>query len=183
MKHYPLPWFNIQNINKLIVSYWTYLWGRERRRRRRVKGMAMASATIRQQSVCLNVRLRGLNFHVPPQPSQYSIIPIYHNTHHSSMLCTRLHLTVVPKASARSLGPASPPTDDDGVSLGTMKLPVNIDLQRFDSLLFQVYYLHKAFNHFIFLFTYILVWSANNTIYSEFKFLINYTKLCTSDNQ
>ncbi|XP_004515213.1 uncharacterized protein [Cicer arietinum] len=99
--------------------------------------MAMASATIRQQSVCLNVRLRGLNFHVPPQPSQYSIIPIYHNTHHSSMLCTRLHLTVVPKASARSLGPASPPTDDDGVSLGTMKLPVNIDLQRFDSLLFQ----------------------------------------------
>lgn len=31
--------------------------------------------------------------------------------------------------------------DDDGVSLGTMKLPLDIDLERFDTLLFQVIFL------------------------------------------
>lgn len=101
--------------------------------------MAMVSGSIRQQSVCMSVQLRGtgLNSHVP-LPSQHSLIPSYHNnTHHSLVLHSRFHLTVAaPKASAGSYSP----TDDDGVSLGTMKLPVNIDLQRFDSLLFQVYY-------------------------------------------
>ncbi|KEH42000.1 hypothetical protein MtrunA17_Chr1g0178341 [Medicago truncatula] len=98
--------------------------------------MAMVSGSIRQQSVCMSVQLRGtgLNSHVP-LPSQHSLIPSYHNnTHHSLVLHSRFHLTVAaPKASAGSYSP----TDDDGVSLGTMKLPVNIDLQRFDSLLFQ----------------------------------------------
>ncbi|KAK2454709.1 hypothetical protein QL285_002245 [Trifolium repens] len=94
-----------------------------------------SSSSIRQQSVCSSVKLRGtkLNSHLP-LPSQHSLIPIYHNTHPSPVLRTRFHLTVVvPKASSGSYSPA----DDDGVSLGTMKLPINLDLQRFDSLLFQ----------------------------------------------
>jgi hypothetical protein len=111
------------------------------------KGMTMvsgSSSSIRQQSVCSSVKLRGtkLNSHLP-LPSQHSLIPIYHNTHPSPVLRTRFHLTVVvPKASSGSYSPA----DDDGVSLGTMKLPINLDLQRFDSLLFQV----NPFTHFIF---------------------------------
>ncbi|CAJ2672743.1 unnamed protein product [Trifolium pratense] len=99
--------------------------------------MTMVSgSSIRQQSVCSSVKLRGtgLNFHLP-LPSHHSFIPIYHNTTHpSTVLRTRFHLTVVvPKASSGSYSPAN----DDGVSLGTMKLPINLDLQRFDSLLFQ----------------------------------------------
>ncbi|XP_058771253.1 uncharacterized protein LOC131644711 [Vicia villosa] len=90
-------------------------------------------------SRCLNlsVNLRGTRFnsHVP-LPSYHSLIPIFHNNIHPlPVLRTSFHLTaVVPKASA---GSYSSTDGDDGVSLGTMKLPVNIDLQRFDSLLFQ----------------------------------------------
>ncbi|CAI8602429.1 unnamed protein product [Vicia faba] len=88
-------------------------------------------------SRCLSINLRGTGFnpHVP-LPSQHSLIPIFHNNiHPSPVLRTSFHVTVVaPKASARSY---SSTDDDDGVSLGTMKLPLNIDLQRFDSLLFQ----------------------------------------------
>lgn len=96
----------------------------------------MAMTTI---SRCLSVNLKETRFnsHVPLPPSQHSLIPIFHNNiHPSPVLRTRFHLTVVvPKASA---GSYSSTDDDDGVSLGTMKLPVNIDLQRLDSLLFQV---------------------------------------------
>ncbi|KAJ1385762.1 hypothetical protein SESBI_41363 [Sesbania bispinosa] len=93
--------------------------------------MAMACGSLMH---CVYLKLTGLNSHVPL--SSPSPIPIYHNTHPSLVLRNRFHLTTVPKASAGSDGPASP-TDDDGVSLGTMKLPFNTDLQRFDSLLFQ----------------------------------------------
>ncbi|WJX17929.1 hypothetical protein P8452_07786 [Trifolium repens] len=96
----------------------------------------VSSSSIRQQSVCSSVKLRGtrLNSHLP-LPSNHSLIPIYHNNIHPfPVLRTRFHLTVVvPKASAGSYSPAN----DDGVSLGTMKLPINLDLQRFESLLFQ----------------------------------------------
>ncbi|KAK9290574.1 hypothetical protein L1049_008744 [Liquidambar formosana] len=48
------------------------------------------------------------------------------------------HLTAVPKASPENEG-IVPSNDDDGegVSLGTMKLPLDTDLQRFEILLFQ----------------------------------------------
>ncbi|XP_061353455.1 uncharacterized protein LOC133298214 [Gastrolobium bilobum] len=99
--------------------------------------MAMACGIVRQ---CVYVS--GVNFHVPLSSPSSSLIPIHHNsTLHSSVLRNRIHLTAVPvpipKASARNDGPVSPNTDDDGVSLGTMKLPLDTDLQRFDSLLFQ----------------------------------------------
>lgn len=49
----------------------------------------------------------------------------------------RCLLVPVPKASPEGSG-AGPAGDDDGVSLGTMKLPPNTDLSRFETLLFQV---------------------------------------------
>ncbi|CAA6660646.1 unnamed protein product [Spirodela intermedia] len=45
-------------------------------------------------------------------------------------------LVPVPKASPEG-DDAGPAGDDDGVSLGTMKLPPNTDLTRFETLLFQ----------------------------------------------
>jgi hypothetical protein len=115
----------------------------------------VSSSSIRQQSVCSSVKLRGtrLNSHLP-LPSNHSLIPIYHNNiHPSPVLRTRFHLTVVvPKASAGSYSPAN----DDGVSLGTMKLPINLDLQRFESLLFQV----NPFTHFI-VYCYVNYWQTS----------------------
>lgn len=99
--------------------------------------MAMACGSSIRQSVY--VKLSGVNFHVPP--SSPSLIAIQNNTRSSSVFRNRFNLTVVTKASA-----SANPTDDDGVSLGTMKLPINTDLQRFDSLLFQV----QILNHFIY---------------------------------
>jgi hypothetical protein len=115
----------------------------------------VSSSSIRQQSVCSSVKLRGtrLNSHLP-LPSNHSLIPIYHNNIHPfPVLRTRFHLTVVvPKASAGSYSPAN----DDGVSLGTMKLPINLDLQRFESLLFQV----NPFTHFI-VYCYVNYWQTS----------------------
>nr|KYP73897.1 hypothetical protein KK1_006555 [Cajanus cajan] len=93
----------------------------------------MASCSSIGQSVY--PRVSGANFHLPT--SSPSLVPIHHNSHTHSFLKLRnpIHLTTLPKASARTDGPTA--TDDDGVSLGTMKLPVDTDLQRFDSLLFQ----------------------------------------------
>lgn len=54
-----------------------------------------------------------------------------------SSKCNRI---AVPKASS-SAGRISPVGDDEeGVSLGTMKLPANIDVARFETLLFQVHF-------------------------------------------
>ncbi|CAA2957734.1 uncharacterized protein LOC111403100 [Olea europaea subsp. europaea] len=47
---------------------------------------------------------------------------------------SKLNLTAVPKASPDGILPID---DEDGVSLGTLKLPSNTDLSRFESLLFQ----------------------------------------------
>lgn len=99
--------------------------------------MAMACGSSTRQSIYLRV-MNGVNLNVPLSSPSLIPISIYHNTHPSPVLRNnRFHLTAVPKASPGSGGLASP-TDDDGVSLGTMKLPINTDLQRFDSLLFQV---------------------------------------------
>ncbi|KAK7345314.1 hypothetical protein VNO77_15916 [Canavalia gladiata] len=92
-----------------------------------------------RQSVYPSPRVSGIgmDFHLPLS-SPSSFIPfIYHNTltHPSSFLRlrNRIHLTpLLPKASADASF-----DNEDGVSLGTMKLPFDTDLQRFDSLLFQ----------------------------------------------
>ena len=94
--------------------------------------MACSSSTM--QSVY--PRVSGANFHVPL--SSPSLVPIYNNNLSFSKLRNSIHLAAVPlppltKASAGNGGPT-----DEGVSLGTMKLPLDTDLQRFDSLLFQV---------------------------------------------
>lgn len=71
-----------------------------------------------------------------------------------------LIVKLVGKAS-QGKGDITPAADDpeNGVSLGTMKLPSNTDLQRFETLLFQVLYLH----FFIFLDLYIFcVANVNN---------------------
>ncbi|TKY53114.1 hypothetical protein E2542_SST24637 [Spatholobus suberectus] len=92
----------------------------------------MACGSIRQS---VYPRVSGANFHVPLYSP--SLVPIYHNSHSFSKLRSPIQLvpppSSLPKASAGNDGP----TDDDGVSLGTMKLPFDTDLQRFDSLLFQ----------------------------------------------
>ena len=51
----------------------------------------------------------------------------------------RARLAVKPPRAASGKGGIVPASDDDdGVSLGTVKLPGNIDIARFESLLFQV---------------------------------------------
>jgi hypothetical protein len=51
----------------------------------------------------------------------------------------RARLAVKPPRAAPGKGGIVPARDDDdGVSLGTVKLPGNIDIARFESLLFQV---------------------------------------------
>ncbi|KAF3441631.1 hypothetical protein FNV43_RR15546 [Rhamnella rubrinervis] len=56
-----------------------------------------------------------------------------------SKLSLRGNLTATPKASTEGSGivPADDNLAEDGVSLGTLKLPSNTDIQRFESLLFQ----------------------------------------------
>ncbi|XP_031252102.1 uncharacterized protein LOC116109991 [Pistacia vera] len=54
-----------------------------------------------------------------------------------SVLLGRQKLSPVPKSSQQNDSVVPPEDDEDGVSLGTMKLPLDTDLQRFDSLLFQ----------------------------------------------
>ncbi|KAF5473884.1 hypothetical protein F2P56_005837 [Juglans regia] len=53
-------------------------------------------------------------------------------------LSCRRSLTSVPKSSPESDGIVPADDAEDGVSLGTLKLPSNTDLQRFETLLFQV---------------------------------------------
>lgn len=52
-------------------------------------------------------------------------------------------LSALSKAS--SADSISPVDDEDGVSLGTMKLPSDTDVARFETLLFQVVYMSKCF--------------------------------------
>ena len=55
----------------------------------------------------------------------------------------RARLSVKPPRAASGKGGIVPASDDDdGVSLGTVKLPGNIDIARFESLLFQVSLVH-----------------------------------------
>ncbi|KAK7278687.1 hypothetical protein RJT34_23722 [Clitoria ternatea] len=101
--------------------------------------MAMACGSIKQ-SVHPRERVSARNFHAPI--SSPSVIPIhYPKAHLSSFFCNPIRLSAVtlllPKASPNDGFPSPGASDDDGVSLGTMKLPLDIDIQRFDSLLFQ----------------------------------------------
>lgn len=57
-----------------------------------------------------------------------------------SVLLGQQNLIPVPKSSQPNDSVVPSEDDENGVSLGTMKLPPNTDLQRFDSLLFQVFY-------------------------------------------
>ncbi|OIW12180.1 hypothetical protein TanjilG_28588 [Lupinus angustifolius] len=90
-------------------------------------------------SIRHNVCLTQLNFHTPL--SSPPLFPVCYYHHRSSPLRHRIHIKALPVVTARASAVndgAAFPSDEDGVSLGTMKLPFNIDLQRFDSLLFQV---------------------------------------------
>ncbi|BAT95901.1 hypothetical protein LR48_Vigan197s000400 [Vigna angularis] len=91
----------------------------------------MACGSIRMS---VHLRVSGFHFHVPL--SSASLLPIHHNSDSFSKLRNLIRLgatpLLLPKASARNDGPT-----DDGITLGTVKLPLDTDLQRFDSLLFQ----------------------------------------------
>ncbi|MED6182150.1 hypothetical protein PIB30_025867 [Stylosanthes scabra] len=100
--------------------------------------MAMAcgsSSTLRN-----TLFLSGFNSQLPLSSS--SSLIHFSNSHRSCVLLITRHIhnltPEVPILVARaSPGNGGTTEDDDGVSLGTMKLPLDIDLQRFDSLLFQ----------------------------------------------
>ncbi|KAE9612385.1 hypothetical protein Lal_00037339 [Lupinus albus] len=94
----------------------------------------MAITCSIRHSMCLT----QLNFHTSlSSPSHFPVCYYHHRSsplrHHNYVKALPV---VVAKASAVK-GGADLPSDEDGVSLGTMKLPLNIDLQRFDSLIFQ----------------------------------------------
>ncbi|KAK7392636.1 hypothetical protein VNO78_21080 [Psophocarpus tetragonolobus] len=80
-------------------------------------------------------RVSGANFHVPI--SSPFLLPIHHNSHSFSKLRNPIHLAPPPLLPSPKASPVNGGPTDDGVSLGTMKLPLDTDLQRFDSLLFQ----------------------------------------------
>lgn len=67
------------------------------------------------------------------------------------------NLAAVSKAS--STDSISPVDDEEGVSLGTMKLPSNTDVARFETLLFQVI-LHAKKLHFLIFFIPLLLYCA-----------------------
>uniref|UniRef100_A0A2P2IPT9 Uncharacterized protein MANES_08G027600 n=1 Tax=Rhizophora mucronata TaxID=61149 RepID=A0A2P2IPT9_RHIMU len=52
----------------------------------------------------------------------------------------RKYVVLVAKSSQEKDGIVAADDDGNGVSLGTMKLPLDTDLERFETLLFQVYY-------------------------------------------
>ncbi|KAI3987137.1 hypothetical protein MKX01_036927 [Papaver californicum] len=80
--------------------------------------------------------------HVPSRSSsslhQFSTQQIqFTNSHFSTQYSTKLSNRIPPvvlKATSKIIVQAD---SEDGVSLGTMKLPANIDIPRFESLLFQ----------------------------------------------
>ncbi|KAF6169251.1 hypothetical protein GIB67_013681 [Kingdonia uniflora] len=78
--------------------------------------------------------------HVPSSPRHFKCIAGRFLTSHQSSYKLTVeytsprNYTFVSKASSAD----TLRSDDDGVSLGTMKLPSNIDIPRFESLLFQV---------------------------------------------
>ncbi|XP_072063055.1 uncharacterized protein [Arachis hypogaea] len=106
--------------------------------------MAMACGSC--SSLRHTMFLSGFNSQLPLSSSSPSSLIHFSNSNRSCMLLINRqihHLTpevpvLVARASPGNDGATSPDDDDDGVSLGTMKLPSNTDLQRFDSLLFQV---------------------------------------------
>ncbi|ESW16527.1 hypothetical protein PHAVU_007G163900 [Phaseolus vulgaris] len=91
----------------------------------------MACGSVRQS---VWRRMSGFHFHLPL--SSASLLSVHHTSYSFPKLHNLTHLAATPspllKASARNDG-----LTDDGVTLGTVKLPSNTDLQRFDSLLFQ----------------------------------------------
>ncbi|KAL4339079.1 uncharacterized protein [Arachis hypogaea] len=105
--------------------------------------MAMACGSC--SSLRHTMFLSGFNSQLPLSSSSPSSLIHFSNSNRSCMLLINRqihHLTpevpvLVARASPGNDGATSPDDDDDGVSLGTMKLPSNTDLQRFDSLLFQ----------------------------------------------
>jgi len=125
----------------------------------------MACGSIRMS---VHPRVSGFHFHVPL--SSASLLPIHHNSDSFSKLRNLIRLaaapSLLPKASPRIDGP----TDyDDGVTLGTVKLPVDTDLQRFDSLLFQVTKQHiQSIKYNTFKYLHIILW-----IFLEILVLIN----------
>lgn len=60
-------------------------------------------------------------------------------TRHSEFSGGQQRLTPVMMSSQQKDVAVLSDDDEDGVSLGTLKLPANLDLQRFESLLFQVH--------------------------------------------
>ncbi|KAL6998028.1 hypothetical protein U1Q18_008152, partial [Sarracenia purpurea var. burkii] len=97
-----------------------------------------ASATVRQL-----LQTCAKNSHFQSSPSW--ILPcssLLFKTKHSRQFSTLIvsghrDLTAVSKATAGVGGTSPAEEDDDGVSLGTMKLPLDTDLSRFEMLLFQ----------------------------------------------
>ncbi|KAL2928657.1 Membrane-associated 30 kDa protein chloroplastic [Bienertia sinuspersici] len=101
----------------------------------------MASAAAKQlinpQTVHSNKSLISAHYQNSSSQSFISELNGNHN-YHSSKLCFANHrnLTVALKSSTGKEGAFSV-DDEEGVSLGTMKLPPNTDIPRFEILLFQ----------------------------------------------
>ncbi|MED6182142.1 hypothetical protein PIB30_025859 [Stylosanthes scabra] len=115
--------------------------------------MAMACGSC--STLRHTLSLTGFNSQLPLSSSSSSLIH-FSNSHRSScvLLITRhIHnLTPeVPVLVARASPGNGGATDgDDGVSLGTMKQPLDIDFQRFDSLLFRTPQIPSPFKPSIF---------------------------------
>lgn len=92
-----------------------------------------------------------VNWHVQLSPSPFAVsrLPSLaacwmkdHDHRFPYKLCQfsrRRSVSSVPKSSTESDGIVPADDAEDGVSLGTLKLPSNTDLQRFETLLFQVH--------------------------------------------
>lgn len=65
--------------------------------------------------------------------SNYKFLKL--NGYSFSGQCRNLNIVAKASPGGDAIVPAS---DEDGISLGTMKLPLDTDIQRFETLLFQV---------------------------------------------
>ncbi|KAI3992300.1 hypothetical protein MKX01_030021 [Papaver californicum] len=100
----------------------------------------MVAAVVRKflaPAVCAKLHVLHSSSSLPQFNTQQIVFTNSHfSTQHSSKLSNRIPLVVL-KATSKNDQNIVQADSEDGVSLGTMKLPANIDIPRFESLLFQ----------------------------------------------
>ena len=118
-----------------------------------------------------------VNSHVPLSPLTVSSrSPLLITWDKDKDIINNLFLFKLSQRSLTSVAKSSPesdgivPADEDGVSLGTLKLPSNTNLQRFESLLFQVHnitHTHTYKSLFILILIILITLNSGATVFAK----------------